>query len=120
MSLQLNKNNYSTYKLNKNDSQLYIFELILNRFNNKSKTFKKIKKSFSGQLLYIDDNINYNDIKKINLSVIDINDPTEIININCNLNHFNNCTEIFNDQIHVKFSKINNNLECTYDLITNL
>ena len=121
--LYYNKNiSKYTYRINEEESEMFIFELVLKKFNkefNKDKTLKlrRIKNSRTGQLISFDDNITYNDIKKINISAIDINNPSKDISVECILNHSNKHTLILKNNIFIEFYEINGNLESNYNII---
>ena len=111
----INTPNTYSYNLGQNESELYIFELLLNKFNDKTKTIRKIARSKSGNLISCEDNINYDTIKNISLTAIDINNPTNEINIDFSLDHNTDITKILNKNIRIELLKDNiNMLICNY------
>lgn len=107
-----------TYRINEDETELFIFELVLKQFNqNKNLKLRRIKNSRTGKLIGIEDNIKYNDIKKIIVSAIDINSPNKDINVECILNHSNKHTLILKNNIFIEFLELNGNLESNYNII---
>jgi len=109
------------YRINEEESDMFIFELVLKKFNNnknnKSLKLRRVENSRNGKLIGINDNIKYNDIKKIVISAIDINNPDEDINIECILNHSGKNTLVLNDKIFIEFYESNGILQSNYNII---
>jgi hypothetical protein len=80
------------YKTNEDTNQMFIFEIILTKNNQKTKIIRKIKRTYSGKLINFDDKIIYNDIETIQINMYDINNPSTILDIKVNLNHISNYT----------------------------
>jgi hypothetical protein len=109
------KNINNTYSYNISETELYIFEIQLEQFNDKPKTIRKILNAKSGYLISLDDNINYDLIKNISLTAIYSNNLNKEIKININLDHNLNTTKFINKYIYIEFIKNNINiLECNY------
>jgi len=106
-----------TYRINENEDELFIFELILKNNNQESNKLRIIKNTRSGKLISINDNLLYNNIKKILLSAININNPVKEFKIDCILNQVNKQTIILNNNIYVEFYDNNGYLESNYNLI---
>ena len=107
-----------TYRINEEENEMFIFELILKKFNqNKNLKLRRTKNSRSGKLIGLEDNIKYNDIKKISVSAIDINNPNKDINAECILNHSNKHTLILQNNIFIEFYDSNGLLESNYNII---
>ena len=107
-----------TYRINEEETEMFIFELVLKKTNqNKNLKIRRIKNSRTGKLIGLEDNIKYNDIKKILVSAIDINNPNKDINIECTLNHSNKHTLIFKNNIFIDFYDSNGFLESNYNII---
>jgi len=106
-----------TYRINENEDELFIFELILKNNNQESNKLRIIKNTRSGKLISINDNLLYNNIKKILLSAININNPVKEFKIDCILNQVNKQTIILNNNIYVEFYDNNGYLEFNYNLI---
>ena len=106
-----------TYRINEEENEMFIFELVLKK-TNKNLKLRRIKNSRTGKLIGIEDNIKYNDIKKILISAIDINNPNKDINIECTLNHSNKHTLIFKNNIFIDFYDSSGFLESNYNIIT--
>jgi hypothetical protein len=105
------------YRDNKNIDDLYIFEIILEGFNDNNTNFRKITRERSGSLIHLEDSILYNDIKKIELSALDVNKPCNEVHINYKLNHDNNKNIIIDNNICIEFKKIDNLLKCNFNFI---
>ncbi len=107
-----------TYRINEEESELFLFELVLKKFNqNKNLKLRRTKNSRTGKLISLEDNIKYNDIKKITVSAIDINNPNKDINAECILNHENKHTLILKNNIFIEFFDSNGILESNYNII---
>jgi hypothetical protein len=107
-----------TYRINEDETEMFIFELVLKKFNqNKNLKLRRVKNSRTGKLINFDENIKYSDIKKINVSAIDINNPNKDINVECILNHSNKHTLILKNNIFIEFYELNGNLESNYNII---
>ncbi len=107
-----------TYRINEEESEMFIFELVLKKFNQtKNLKLRRVKNSRTGKLIGIEDNIKYDDIKKIIVSAIDINNPNKDINVECTLNHSNKHTLILKNNIFIEFYELNGNLESNYNII---
>jgi hypothetical protein len=107
-----------TYRINEEESELFIFELVFKKFNqNKNLKLRRVKNSRTGKLINFDENIKYNEIKKITVSAIDINNPNKDINVECILNHSNKHTLILKNNIFIEFYELNGNLESNYNII---
>jgi hypothetical protein len=63
-TVQKKKLENSKYSLmnNEQDSQLFIFEIILKTLDDKSITMRKIKKGTQGMIILSEDNVKYSDI----------------------------------------------------------
>jgi hypothetical protein len=107
-----------TYRINEEENEMFIFELVLKKFNqDKTLKLRRVKNSRTGQLIGLDDNIIYNDIKKIIVSAIDINNTSKDISVECILNHSNKHTLILKNNIFIEFYDFNGNLESNYNII---
>lgn len=111
-----NIDNY-TYRINESEDDLFIFELTLKNNDQKNTKLRFIKNTRNGVLISINDNLIYNDIKKILLTAIDINNPIKEIKIDCILNQTNRQTIILNNNIYLEFYDNNGYLESNYKLI---
>jgi len=120
MSLQETIQNITKYSCSNKElpSQIFLFELIIQNKNDKKITLRKIKNQKNSKIISLSDNIIYNDIEKIKLSVIDFNNPDNKINLKFKLKK--NVTSVFikNDKINLSISKITQDLtECNYQLL---
>lgn len=105
------------YKTNEDANQMFIFEIILTKNNQKTKTIRKIKRNLSGKLINCDDNINYNDIEFIQINMYDVNNPSNILDVKVILDHKLNYTTFNNNIIYLEFYTNIEFLEVKYNLI---
>jgi hypothetical protein len=105
------------YRINENETEMFIFEVVLKKFTHKNQKLRIIKDCRIGQLLTIDNNINYNDIKKIMITAIDINNPHKEIMVECLLNQTNKHTLFFNNDLFIEFYEKDGLLESNYNII---
>jgi len=108
------------YANNEDDSQLYIFEVILKDKFNKTSVIRKIKKSNQGNLLCNDDNIQYKTIEKIKVTVIDANITDLSIVVKETINHDLSYTTVLNDNIYLEINKTSNDfMNINYNISMN-
>lgn len=105
------------YRINENETEMFIFEVILKKFNHRNQKLRIIKDCRIGQLLTVINNINYNDIKKVLITAIDINNPNKEIIVECILNQSNKHTLFFNNDLFIEFYEKNGLLESNYNII---
>lgn len=107
-----------TYRINEEESEMFVFELVLKKFDqNKNLKLRRAKNSRTGKLIGLEDNIKYNDVKKIIVSAIDVNNPNIDINAECTLNHSNKHTLILKNNIFIEFFDSNGILESNYNIV---
>lgn len=107
-----------TYRINEEETELFIFEIVLKKFNqSKHLKIRRIKNSRTGKLIGLEDDINYDEIKKINVSGIDVNKPNMDLNAECILNHSNKHTLILKNNIFIEFYELKGKLESNYNII---
>jgi len=122
-SIQKKKLENTKYSLkhNEQDTQLYIFEIVLKTFDDNNIVIRKIKKNNQGKLFTSEESIKYNNIDKIQVSVLDSNNLKNEIVARLTLNQQTNCTTYYTQQIYLEF---NNNsskfLECNYSILSNI
>lgn len=107
-----------TYNINECDDDIFIFELIFKKTNQKTNKLRIIKKSRNGKLISLNHNINYYEIKKISVTAIDLNNPHKEIIVECPINQNNNFSLIIDSNIIIEFNNNNGLLEANYNLIT--
>jgi len=105
------------YKSNEDANQMFVFEIILTKNNQKTKTIRKIKRNWSGKLINLDEKINYSDIESIQINMYDINNPSNILEVKIKLNHISNYTTFNNSIIYLEFYSNMELLECNYNLL---
>lgn len=101
-----------SFNLPPSDCQSYFFNLEINFFNGKKKTFKKIVDKKYAQLIDVDDKIKYSEIKNFIATITKIpNHDSKQIILNGDINHdVSNFTKN-GDDVYIEFSK--NNLSLT-------
>ena len=106
-SIQNSKCTYTTQNITPN---IYIFELeLIDKYNNNN-TIRCMKTCNQGTLISFKDNIRYKKIKNFNLSIIDINYPDNIINIQNTLDHSLTSNIFIKNNIHLEISYNKNKL----------
>jgi hypothetical protein len=106
-------NLYSSIELSQ---QCFVFEIDIKFKNKKYSIIRKIKKNKVDKLLSIDDGYKYDEIERIKIKVIDINNIKNSFNIKFKLkNNYN----MFNSKhINVSVSKVTLGfIECNYQLL---
>lgn len=106
-----------TYKLIEPENQIFVFEIVLKKNNQKNKTIRKIKKTKKGNLISQNDCISFNDVKQLSITIVDINSPTDELIINVNLDQINKYSTFINHKIYLEFFSKSDNLECNYNFI---
>ena len=107
-----------TYRINEEENEMFIFELVLKKFNqSKNLKLRRTKNCRTGKLIGLEDNIKYDNIKKIRIYAIDINNPNKDINGECILNQSNKHTLILKNNIFIEFNDSNGFLESNYNII---
>lgn len=105
-SIQKKKQENSKYSLmnNEQDSQLFIFEIILKTLDDKNITIRKIKKGTQGMLISSEDNIKYSDIDRIKVSILDSNNLKNEITTKITIDHKTNYTTYLDSIIYLEFN----------------
>ena len=114
-------NNYNnskyTYTINEIDNEVFVFEIILKKFNNKNKIIRKIIKNKKGNIISLLDNIIYENIDSILLTAININNPTQELSIHINIDQSKKYNTFINSLIYIELFSNNNYLECNYNFL---
>jgi len=105
-SVQKKKQENSKYSLmnNEQDSQLFIFEIILKTLDDKSIIIRKIKKGTQGMLISSEDKIKYYDIDRIKVSILDSNNLKNEITTKITIDHKTNYTSYLDSIIYLEFN----------------
>jgi hypothetical protein len=104
------KNSKYTYTTQNITPNIYIFELeLIDKYNNNN-TIRCMKTCNQGTLISFKDNIRYKKIKNFNLSIIDINYPENIINIQNTLDHSLASNIFIKNNIYLEISYNKNKL----------
>jgi hypothetical protein len=104
-----------SYNMNTDETSMYIFEVIINKQNNTYETIRKIKKNIMGKLLTENDLIDYDEVKNMEIQIMNIDNPENIISLTINFNQINNI--ICTNNIYLEFNKKQNYLECKYNIL---
>lgn len=121
-SIQKKKTENTKYSLkhNEQDSQLFIFEIILKTFDGNNIILRKIKKNTQGKLLTSEESIKYANIDKVQVSVLNSNNLKNEIISKITINHSTSCTTYYTQQIYLEFtSNVSKFLECNYSILSN-
>jgi hypothetical protein len=105
------------YNINESESHIYIFELILYKNEKKIKTIRKIITDKKGPIVTLDDTIMYNNINKIILNVLDINNPSHELSIDINIDHEKQYSSFINSSIYVEIFSNLDYFHCNYNII---
>jgi hypothetical protein len=105
-TVQKKKLENSKYSLmnNEQDSQLFIFEIILKTLDDKSITMRKIKKGTQGMFILSEDNIKYSDIDRIKVSILDSNNLKNEIITKITIDHKMNYTTYLDSVVYLEFN----------------
>jgi hypothetical protein len=110
-------NSKYTYTINEIDDEIFVFEIILKKFNNKNKIIRKIIKNKKGNIISLLENIIFENIDNIILNVININNPKQEINLQVNLDQTKKYNTFINPLIYIEVFSNNDFLECNYHLL---
>ena len=100
------RNNKYSYTTIENSEKIYLFEIIFTFKNNNNLIIRKIKNNIVDKIITLDDEIMYNKVSKIKISVIDINNPKKNAEIKFKLNTNKNSNNITSKKINLEISKI--------------
>ena len=105
-TVQKKKLENSKYSLmnNEQDSQLFIFEIILKTLDDKSITMRKIKKGTQGMIILSEDNVKYSDIDRIKVSILDSNNLKNEIITKITIDHKMNYTTYLDSVVYLEFN----------------
>ena len=105
------------YQNNEQDSQIFIFEIVLKENDLLFNTIRKIKKGNRGNLISSTDSILYQTIDHVKVSILDTNNINNIINAEIFIDHSTTYTTYISNQIYLEFNKNSTNfLECNYNI----
>lgn len=96
------KYNYTNIE---NSEKIYLFEINLNN-NNNNNIIRKIRYNKNDKLLSLEDQIEYNKLKKIKIIVIDVNNPKNKIFIKSKIDQNKKSIFINNKKIQLSINKI--------------
>jgi hypothetical protein len=112
MALNLNLD-YSFQNLNHNMNDLiFVIEIIINDNNNNAYKIKKILKNRYG---FIEKDVNYYKINKINIELLDLNSLKNYI-INGNIDHLQDFTFMKNDKFSIQINNTKKGIEIGYNI----
>ena len=117
MALNINNNinlNYTFNNLNQNMNDLiFVIEIIINDINNNN--CHKIKKILKNRYGFIEKNINYFKINKINIELLDLN-SLKNYTINGNIDHLQDFTFLKNDKFSIQINNTIKGIEIGYNI----
>lgn len=105
-SVQKKKLENSKYSLmnSEQDTQLFIFEIVLKTLDDKNIIIRKIKKGTQGILISSEDNIKYSNIEKIKVSILDSNNLKNEITAKITIDHKTNYTTYLDSIVYLEFN----------------
>ena len=110
------ENSKYTYKNNEQGSPIFIFELIFNNNHGINTTVRKIKRGNQGNVISMNDNILYDNIDRIKISILDGTNINNQIQAKIIIDHSTTYTTHITNDIYLEFNKNNNYLECNYNI----
>ena len=112
----LNIDNKKTYSKNVISDDIYVFEISVIKKNNQVETIRKIKNKKMDNLLTIEDAIKYDNIEKIQIKAVNINNPKMSYNVKFKVK---NTSKFINyKKIKISLSKVTLGfIELSYQLI---
>jgi len=99
-------NNKYSYTSVENSEKLYLFEIIITNTNNTNLIIRKIKNSIIDKIISLEDQIYYDNINKIKINIIDINNPKKNAEIKIKLNNKIKSNSISSKKINLEISRI--------------
>lgn len=112
------ENSRYVYKSTELDSQTFIFELILKNKNHDNTVVRKIMKTNTGTLITDEDNIDYMNFNKYQLTIIDMNAPDKYILVKENIDHKLTTNTFINEAIYIEiFEDINHHMILNYNIL---
>jgi hypothetical protein len=120
MALNLNNNlnlNYTFQSLNQNMNDLiFVIEIIIDINNNmQSNNAHKIKKILKNRYGFIEKDVNYFKINKINIELLDLN-SLKNYTINGNIDHLQDFTFLKNDKFSIQINNTIKGIEIGYNI----
>ena len=90
------------YQNNEQDTQIFIFEIVLKENDLCVNTIRKIKKGNQGSLISSSDSILYQTIDRVKVSILDTNNINNIINAEIFIDHSTTYTTYVSNQIYLE------------------
>jgi hypothetical protein len=119
-SIQKKKLENTKYSLknNEQDTQLFIFEIILKTFDGNNIIIRKIKKNNQGKLFTSEESIKYANIDKIKVSILNSNNLKNELIAKITLNQNTSCTTHYTSELYLEFNNnVSHYLECNYSIL---
>lgn len=111
-----NENSKYTYKINEQGSQIFVFELVFHNNEGINTTIRRIKRGNQGNVISSTDEILYNNISRIKISILDSNNINNQINAKIILDQSTTYTTYITNEIYLEFNNNNNFLDCNYNI----
>lgn len=110
-----------TCRTNENDSQTYIFEIILKNKSNNYQVIRCIKNANQGKIITNDDYILYDTIVKYKITLINVKHPNDPIIIKNNFDSSLTTNTHLNDDVYLEMNQtMEKYLEMTYNIISRI
>lgn len=110
------ENSKYTYKMNEQGSQIFVFELVFRNNEGINTTIRRIKRGNQGNVISSSDEILYNNIERIKISILDSNNINNQIQAKIILDQSTTYTTYITNEIYLEFNNNNNFLDCNYNI----
>lgn len=110
------ENSKYTYKMNEQGSQIFVFELVFRNKEGINTTIRRIKRGNQGNVISSSDEILYNNIERIKISILDSNNINNQIQAKIILDQSTTYTTYITNEIYLEFNNNNNYLDCNYNI----
>jgi hypothetical protein len=110
------ENSKYTYKMNEQGSQIFVFELVFRSKEGINTTIRRIKRGNQGNVISSSDEILYNNIERIKISILDSNNINNQIQAKIILDQSTTYTTYITNEIYLEFNNNNNYLDCNYNI----
>jgi len=111
------ENSKYIYKINEQNSQIFIFEIIFYDYEGKNSKIRRIKRGSQGNVVSEADNIIYKNIEYIKIAILDSNNIKNQIQAKIILDHSTTYTTYITNEIYLEFNSDKNGyMECNYNI----
>ena len=117
LSVIKNKNSKCMYTNNEDDSQIFVFEIVLKNIQGKLSIIRKIKKNNQGILISQNDLIKYSEIDKIKIITLDSKNIKNEVISKITIDHKSTYTTYLTPDIYFELNQHDNGyLLCNYNI----